>query len=95
MAPLRRNLDADQVGSMGMVMLSKLSSAITGEVVHVDCGFSIMGYATTRLFGHRRCGKVNSECIRASQSSAKRQRAIPFPRSHGKSLRNFSREESD
>ena len=43
MAPLRRNLDADEVGSMGMVMLSKLSSAITGEVVHVDCGFSIMG----------------------------------------------------
>ncbi|MCA9010083.1 MAG: SDR family oxidoreductase, partial [Planctomycetaceae bacterium] len=42
-APLRRNLDADEVGSMGMVMLSKLSSAITGEVVHVDCGFSIMG----------------------------------------------------
>ena len=43
MAPLRRNLDVDEVGSMGMVMLSKLSSGITGEVVHVDCGFNIMG----------------------------------------------------
>jgi len=42
-APLRRNLDVDEVGSMGMVMLSKLSSGMTGEVVHVDCGFNIMG----------------------------------------------------
>ena len=42
-SPLRRNLDAEEVGSMGMVMLSKLSSGMTGEVVHVDCGFNIMG----------------------------------------------------
>jgi enoyl-[acyl-carrier protein] reductase I len=42
-APLRRNLDVEEVGSMGMVMLSKLSSGMTGEVVHVDCGFNIMG----------------------------------------------------
>ncbi|HRA89243.1 MAG TPA: enoyl-ACP reductase [Planctomycetaceae bacterium] len=42
-SPLRRNLDVDEVGSMGMVMLSKLSSGMTGEVVHVDCGFNIMG----------------------------------------------------
>ena len=45
-SPLRRNLDVDEVGSMGMVMLSKLSSGITGEVVHVDCGYSIMGGPT-------------------------------------------------
>jgi enoyl-[acyl-carrier protein] reductase I len=42
-SPLRRNLDVEEVGSMGMVMLSKLSSGMTGEVVHVDCGFNIMG----------------------------------------------------
>jgi len=42
-SPLRRNLDGDEVGKMGMVMLSDLSSGITGEVVHVDCGFNIMG----------------------------------------------------
>lgn len=46
-APLRRNLDAEEVGSMGMVMLSKLSSGMTGEVVHVDCGFNIMGAPPT------------------------------------------------
>lgn len=42
-APMRRNITADEVGKMGMVLLSSLSSGITGEVVHVDCGFSIMG----------------------------------------------------
>ena len=42
-APMRRNITADEVGKMGMVLLSDLSSGVTGEVVHVDCGFSIMG----------------------------------------------------
>jgi enoyl-[acyl-carrier protein] reductase I len=43
MAPMRRNITADEVGKMGMVMLSDLSSGVTGEVLHVDCGYSIMG----------------------------------------------------
>jgi len=42
-SPMRRNITADEVGKMGMVLLSDLSSGVTGEVVHVDCGFSIMG----------------------------------------------------
>lgn len=42
-SPLRRNLDASEVGSMGMVLLSNLASGMTGEIVHVDCGFNIMG----------------------------------------------------
>lgn len=42
-SPLRRNLDAAEVGNMGMVLLSDLASGMTGEVVHVDCGFNIMG----------------------------------------------------
>jgi enoyl-[acyl-carrier protein] reductase I len=42
-SPMRRNITADEVGKMGMVLLSDLSSGITGEVIHVDCGFSVMG----------------------------------------------------
>ena len=42
-APMRRNITADEVGKTGMFLLSDLSSGISAEVVHVDCGFSKMG----------------------------------------------------
>lgn len=43
MAPLRRPVDRDEVGKAGMMLLSDLSSGITGENVHVDCGYHVMG----------------------------------------------------
>ena len=49
-APMRRNITADEVGKTGMALLSNLSSGITGEVVHVDCGFSIMGAPPADFF---------------------------------------------
>ncbi|MEP6920187.1 MAG: enoyl-ACP reductase [bacterium] len=42
-APLRRNVEAREVGNVALFLCSPLSSAITGEVVHVDCGYNIMG----------------------------------------------------
>lgn len=42
-APMRRNITADEVGKTGMFLLSDLASGISAEVVHVDCGFSKMG----------------------------------------------------
>ena len=42
-APLRRNVEAREVGNAALFLLSPLSSGITGEVLHVDCGFNIMG----------------------------------------------------
>lgn len=42
-APMRRNITAEEVGKAGMFLLSDLASGITAEVVHVDCGFSKMG----------------------------------------------------
>ena len=41
-APLRRNVSIDEVGNVAAFLLSDLASAITGEVTHVDCGFSIV-----------------------------------------------------
>ncbi len=38
-APLSRNVTKEEVGSMALALLSPLSSAVTGEVVHVDAGF--------------------------------------------------------
>lgn len=38
-APLARNVTKEEVGDMALALLSPLSSAVTGEVVHVDAGF--------------------------------------------------------
>lgn len=43
-APLRRNVEAREVGNAALFLCSPLSSGITGEVLHVDCGYSIMAF---------------------------------------------------
>jgi enoyl-[acyl-carrier protein] reductase I len=43
MAPLRRNVLVEEVGKSGMYLLSDLASGVTGEVLHVDSGYHIMG----------------------------------------------------
>jgi enoyl-[acyl-carrier protein] reductase I len=43
-APLRRNVDPGEVGSAAAFLLSEDGSGITGEVIHVDCGYNIMGF---------------------------------------------------
>lgn len=42
-APLRRNVDQDQVGDATLFFVSELSRGITGEVLHVDSGYHIIG----------------------------------------------------
>ena len=41
-APLKRNIEAREVGNTALFLCSDLSSGMTGEVLHVDCGFNIM-----------------------------------------------------
>ncbi|WP_330949665.1 enoyl-ACP reductase FabI [Virgibacillus sp. MG-45] len=43
-APLRRNVDQDQVGDATLFFLSELARGVTGEVLHVDAGYHIIGY---------------------------------------------------
>ncbi len=43
-APLRRNVDQLEVGGAALFLASDLSSAVTGEVMYVDCGYNIMGF---------------------------------------------------
>jgi enoyl-[acyl-carrier protein] reductase I len=43
-APLRRNVDQLEVGGAALFLASSLSSAITGEILYVDCGYNIMGF---------------------------------------------------
>jgi enoyl-[acyl-carrier protein] reductase I len=42
-APLRKNTEQDEVGDAALFLLSSLSRGITGEVIHVDGGFHVMG----------------------------------------------------
>ena len=42
-APLRRNVTAHEVGDSVSFLFSDMSTAITGQLVYVDAGYSIMG----------------------------------------------------
>jgi enoyl-[acyl-carrier protein] reductase I len=42
-SPLKRNVQASEVGNTGLFLVSDLSSGITGETIYVDCGYNIMG----------------------------------------------------
>lgn len=43
MAPLSRNITHSEVGKTGLFMLSDMSTGITGEILHIDGGYNIMG----------------------------------------------------
>jgi len=43
-APLRRNVDVNEVGATGVFLASDAGSGITGETIYVDCGYNIMGF---------------------------------------------------
>lgn len=42
-APLRRNVTQDEVGKAALYLLSDLGSGTTGEVLHVDAGYHVVG----------------------------------------------------
>ena len=42
-APLKRNVTIDDVGGAALFLLSDLGSGVTGEVLHVDSGYHVVG----------------------------------------------------
>lgn len=50
-APLRRNVTADEVGDAVAFFVSGMSRGITGQTVHVDSGYSIMGVTNVAQSG--------------------------------------------
>ena len=42
-APLRRTVTIEEVGDVGLYMLSDLSRSVTGEVHHADSGYHVVG----------------------------------------------------
>lgn len=43
-APLKRNVDVNEVAETAVFLASDGGSGITGEVIYVDCGYNIMGF---------------------------------------------------
>ncbi len=46
-APLKRNVSTEEVGNAGLYLLSDLSTGVTGEVMHVDAGYHVVGMIKT------------------------------------------------
>ncbi|NBW80343.1 enoyl-ACP reductase [bacterium] len=42
-SPLRRNITGEDVARSALFLLSDLGSGVTGETLHVDCGYHVMG----------------------------------------------------
>src|SRR5471032_2370290 len=42
-APLRRNVTSEEVGESAVYLLSPMSRGVTGEVLHVDAGYHVVG----------------------------------------------------
>jgi len=42
-APLKRNITGEDVGDAAAFLLSDAASGVTGQVLHVDCGYSAIG----------------------------------------------------
>ena len=42
-SPLRRNVTLEDVGGSAVYLLSDLSTAVSGETHHVDCGYHVVG----------------------------------------------------
>lgn len=42
-APLRRNVTQEDIAASALYLLSPLSSGVTGEILHVDCGYNTLG----------------------------------------------------
>ena len=43
-APLKRNITLEDVSNTAVFLGSDFSSGITGQIIYVDCGYSISGF---------------------------------------------------
>lgn len=86
MSPMRKNIEPEDVGKTGLFLLSDMSSGITGENVHVDCGFHVMGAPPPeRALGwfseenRRRLGDLEDGVDRLKQDSRRDLAPAPKP----------------
>jgi enoyl-[acyl-carrier protein] reductase I len=46
-SPLKRNVTTEEVGNAGLYLLSDLGTGVTGEIMHVDAGYHVVGMINT------------------------------------------------
>jgi len=46
-SPLKRNITTEEVGNAGLYLLSDMGTGVTGEVMHVDGGYHVVGMVKT------------------------------------------------
>ena len=46
-SPLKRNIEPKEVGNAGLYLLSDMGTGVTGEVMHVDAGYHVVGMVKT------------------------------------------------
>lgn len=46
-APLKRNVTIEEVGNLGLFLLSDMGTGITGELIHADSGYHAVGMMST------------------------------------------------
>jgi enoyl-[acyl-carrier protein] reductase I len=69
-APLQRNINGDEIGSTAVFLLSDMSSAITGEVLHLDSGFHVLAnFAKKDCFEHQKYLKHTAPAEELTASS--------------------------
>jgi enoyl-[acyl-carrier protein] reductase I len=42
--PLRRNMEVDDAGNAAVFLVSDWGRSVTGEILHVDCGYNTLGF---------------------------------------------------
>ncbi|MBF0109451.1 MAG: enoyl-ACP reductase [Magnetococcales bacterium] len=60
-APMRRNITQEEVGDTAMFLLSGLAGGITGEVLHVDAGYHVVGMRAVTEEEEQALGAANTE----------------------------------
>ena len=48
-SPMHRNVSTDEIGKTGVYLASDLSTGVTGEVIHVDCGCHMVNASSEEM----------------------------------------------
>ena len=70
-SPLRRPVTLEEIGKAALYLLSDLSSAVTGEIHYVDCGFNVIGMPRKETFDEIAASNGNGSGMAGSEPALK------------------------
>ena len=80
-APLRRTVTIEEVGDSAVYLLSPMARGVTGEIVHVDAGYHVVGMKHPVRAGHQRgqglsVHRLAHDALRGSEDLTRRDTTI-------------------